>query len=437
MARSASPSARRQAPSGQPQAAIALRTSAAYNVAADGDPVGKVIAAGRYASKFVVGRRVLVDVVELALLARSNVLLFGPPGTAKTLAVDIMTSCIDHATVFSTMLTKFSKPAEVFGPIDLEAFKKGSLKTRTAGYLPSATVAVIDEVFKGSSAILNSLLAAANERRFFDDGKWIPIPLRAMVGMSNELPEDATLLAAFYDRFLLKLWSEYLGEQDFSAMLTAPRWSPSDPAPVTITDKDFAEIDRRIAEVVVPPEVISAVADIKKMLVASKIVASDRRYALALRIIAASAVRRGERVASADDLRPLKYILWNEPTQAKQVAEVIAEFVAPMGKAVKEQLGELAAVRGKIMTAVGNTSGADRLANATAAVSRDIAAVRAIAARLKALADSAAAQEVEACRLAQNAAESFVQNAHNLLQGSITYEQFVARTEVDLTISVE
>lgn len=436
MSRAAAPTARRP---GQPApTSMVVRGAPRYNVQDHADPVGKVIAAAQHARQYVVGRQVVTDLVELAMLAGSNCLLFGPPGTAKTLAVDIMTSCIEGAHVFSTLLTKFSKPAEVFGPIDLEAFKRGKLKARTAGYLPAATVGVIDEVFKGSSAILNSLLSIANERRFFDDGEWLDTPTRMLVGMSNELPEDATLLAAFYDRFPLKYWAEYLDEGNFSKMLGAPRWSKRVAPPVTITAEDFAEIDRRVNAVVVPPDVLRAVEDIRRLLTTAKIVASDRRYIQAVRIIKASAVRRGVEVATTEDVRPLRYILWNEPAQAAKVAEIVAEFVAPMGKAIKEQLQELAAARGAVIASA-NAAGSDpstRLAAAVRAASQNIGAVRNIAARLEALAKSAQSTEAEVCALAAAAARAFTDSAHALAAGDITFEQFVNRTETDLTIDL-
>lgn len=436
MSRVASPPPRRPAPSAA-SPGLVKAGSAVYNVASDADPVGKIRAASAHAQRFVVGRRVVVDLLELALIAGSNVLLFGPPGTAKTLAVDIFASCIHDSSVFNILLSKFTKPAEVFGPMDLEAFKRGKLKTNTTGYLPTATVAVVDEIFKGSSAILNTLLPAANERRFHDDGQWQDIPLRMIVGMSNELPEDATVLAAIYDRFPLKFWAEYLDESDFASMLDAPRWSSAQPvpAPVTITDADFAEITRRLGEVVIPPEVKQSLVDIRRMLKAQKIVASDRRYMQALNIVRASAVRRGSSVACSDDLRPLRYILWNDPAQAKDVDTVVSEFVSPMGKAIKEQLQELAAARSKIMSAAGaKSTAAEKLAAATQAAAREIAGVRNIAQRLAAMAKTANAAEQMVCNLAAKAAENFVDSAHAMTSGGITYQEFVTRTETDLTV---
>lgn len=421
--------------------AMVLSQGVTYAVSDAADPVGKVLAAGKHAQSFVVGRRVVVDLLELAVIAGTNVLLFGPPGTAKTLAVDIFASCIDRSSVFSTMLSKFSKPSEVFGPMDLQAFKAGRLETHTDGYLPSATIGIIDEIFKGSSAILNTLLPLANERRFFDDGKWHATPLRLMVGMSNELPEDAVVLAAIYDRFPLKHWAEYLGESDFAAMLTAPRWSAANPpaAPVTLTEADFKEIGRRMAEVTVPPEVIRSLCDIRRMLAAQKVVASDRRYTQALAIIKASAVRRGCTVAQSDDLRPLRYVLWNEPAQSAVVDQVVAEFVSPMGKAIKEQLHELAAARSKILTAHTSAPGGsgEKLAAATSTAGRVLAGVRNVAARIQEIGKSCTDAERQMCNLSHAAALAFLDSAVALMQGQITYEAFVQRTEHDLTVDFD
>lgn len=438
MTRAATPP-RRSAPGTAPTAIVSART-AAYAVTQSTDPVGKVLAAGRHAQSFVVGRRVVVDLLELATLAGTNVLLFGPPGTAKTLAVDIFASCMEKATVFSTMLSKFSKPSEVFGPPDLQAFKSGSLKTHTDGYLPSATIGIIDEIFKGSSAILNTLLPLANERRFFDDGAWSPTPLRMIVGMSNELPEDATVLAAIYDRFPLKHWAEYLSESDFATMLTTPKWSAANPPapPVTLTAKDFQEIARRHAEVVVPDNVLRSICDIRRMLDSQKVKASDRRYMQAVNIVRASAVRRGATLAQPDDLRALRYILWNEPAQAAVVDKVVAEFVSPMGKAIREQLQELAAARSKIIQAPSATaSPGEQLAAATSTAGRSLAAIRNIAQRIQEISRGCTESEKAMCNLALAAANGLIDNAMALINGQIGLPEFKDRSEVDLTVDFD
>src|SRR3954453_1051179 len=147
-----------------------------------------------------------IDLVLTALLAREHVLLVGPPGCAKSLLLDAVMRWLGGK-VFSCLLTRFTTPEELFGPVSVAGLKADEYRRITAGKLPEADGCFLDEVFKGSSAILNPLLRILNERTFDNGGDVVPVPLRLCVAASNEWPaqqENGKELAALFDRFLLR-----------------------------------------------------------------------------------------------------------------------------------------------------------------------------------------------------------------------------------------
>jgi len=154
------------------------------------------------ASGFV-GREEEARVAVLALLTRSHAVFVGEPGTAKSALVRRLSHLI-NCTYFYYLLSKYTVPDELVGAIDPVAYKSGKFVRNIQGKLPTAELAFIDEVFKGSSETLNTLLNIMNERIFVDaDGSVYQCPLHSLYGASNELPADSEL-AAFYDRFLLR-----------------------------------------------------------------------------------------------------------------------------------------------------------------------------------------------------------------------------------------
>jgi MoxR-like ATPase len=154
------------------------------------------------ASRGLVEREALVELVALAAVAGEHVLVIGPPGTAKSEAVRRAARCLGGQ-YFEYLLGRFTEPGELFGPVDLRRLREGVIEIETAGMLPEAEVAFLDEVFLGSTAILNTLLTILNERTFRRGSTRRACPLRVCVGASNALPDDDAL-APFADRFLVR-----------------------------------------------------------------------------------------------------------------------------------------------------------------------------------------------------------------------------------------
>ena len=149
-------------------------------------------------------RGATVRLCLLAALAGEHVLLIGPPGTAKSELARRLHRAFADAPYFERLLTRFSTPEELFGPLSLKALEDDRYERLTAGYLPTAGIAFLDEVFKANSAILNALLTLLNEREFDNGAGRTRTPLVSVVGATNEVPVDESL-AAFHDRFLLRV----------------------------------------------------------------------------------------------------------------------------------------------------------------------------------------------------------------------------------------
>ncbi|MFC7502143.1 AAA family ATPase, partial [Nocardioides sp. GCM10030258] len=152
----------------------------------------------------LVDRDVLTEVVALCAVSGEHLLVVGPPGTAKSDAVRRVSQQLGGQ-YFEYLLGRFTEPNELFGPINLQRLREGVVEVETAGMVPEADIAFLDEVFLGSTAILNTLLGILNERVYRRGNTLVACPLRLCVGATNRLPDDPAL-DAFADRFLARVF---------------------------------------------------------------------------------------------------------------------------------------------------------------------------------------------------------------------------------------
>lgn len=169
-----------------------------------------------------VNRSTEIDLMTVCAAAQEPLLFVGPPGTAKS---DVVTKWVesvglDERRYFEYMLTKFTEPSEILGPIDIDLLKQGRFIRRTEGKLPTARVAFLDEIFKSNSAILNLLLTILNERKFYQDGAPVPVPLQVLFGATNDIPDQGEL-DAMSDRFILKVETKPVKDTHFSELIDA------------------------------------------------------------------------------------------------------------------------------------------------------------------------------------------------------------------------
>ena len=177
----------------------------------------KVREVGRALDERYLDKSELVRMLLVTLVAGEHMLIVGPPGTAKSALVRHLARLVD-ARYFEYLLTRFSEPNELFGPIDIKAFREGTYVRRVEAMLPDADIVFLDEIFKSNSAILNSLLSILNERRFFTGSASIQVPLSSLYGATNEIPNDDALGAVF-DRFLVRALSENLDSFHFHGLI--------------------------------------------------------------------------------------------------------------------------------------------------------------------------------------------------------------------------
>jgi MoxR-like ATPase len=183
---------------------------------------GRINGLRRSLAEFFVAKQEEIDLLALCAAAQEPLLFVGPPGTGKSDLVIkfIQAIALGEDEYFEYMLTKFTEPSEILGPIDLELLKQGRFVRRTRGKLPQAKVAFLDEIFKSNSAILNTLLTIVNERKFYQDGEATPVPLKVLFAATNEIPEQSEL-DALADRFVLKMETQPVKNAYFTELVDA------------------------------------------------------------------------------------------------------------------------------------------------------------------------------------------------------------------------
>ncbi len=257
----------------------------------------------------------------LAALCGEHVLFIGPPGTAKSELARRLHRVVGGR-YFERLLTRFTVPEELFGPLSLAALDEGRYERDIDGYLPTASIAFLDEVFKANSAILNALLTLLNEREFDQGVHRIAVPLACVVAASNEVPEEEAL-RAFFDRFLFRCAVTPVSEQGFRALL-AHVDSPPDEAP-RLHAQDLAATQRAAPLVSVPLEIRDALVELRAFLAGHSIEVSDRRWVRIVRALRISALSNTRSEVATSDLWVLTLLVPERAEQAELIEQWFAE----------------------------------------------------------------------------------------------------------------
>lgn len=287
--------------------------------------------AARIMEQHFLDKQEVVRLMLISVVAGEHMLLIGPPGTAKSAMVRLFARLID-ARYFEYLLTRFTEPNELFGPVDIKAFREGTYTRKTDTMLPEAEIVFLDEIFRSNSAILNSLLTILNERKFSNGSKLMSVPLLSMFGASNEVPNDDNL-SAIFDRFLIRVVSDNLDSYHFHNLIAkglaneSARLTGKDDLRPVISARDIGELHHRFdSHLRFSEDFLSKYKGLIFQIRSEGISVSDRRVVKLLKLFAASAVVDGRAEANDSDFFILKHI-WNNLDQTEILEEIVGPIV--------------------------------------------------------------------------------------------------------------
>ena len=317
----------------------------------------------------------------LAALAGESVILLGPPGVAKSMVARQLKTAFRDAQSFEYLMSRFSTPDEIFGPVSIQKLKTSDTYERAVeGYLPTADVVFLDEIWKAGPAIQNTLLTVINEKIFRNGNREIHLPLKLLVAASNELPAKGEGLEALWDRFVIRIESRPIKlEKNFRAMLleshadfsgstgvlghadfadnadfsgSMGKSGSTDFSDLKITAEEYAEWAEKICKIGVKEEVLDAISAIRKSLRAvnvdeaaerRNIYVSDRRWKNIVRLLRTSAFMQDREEVDICDLLPIYHCLWQEPEERDVIrCIVIRALFSPFAEKLVEMKNALA-----------------------------------------------------------------------------------------------
>ncbi|MEM0340583.1 MAG: AAA family ATPase [Acidilobaceae archaeon] len=283
-----------------------------------------------------VGRQEEVLLITLALLTGEHAVLIGEPGTAKSALVRRASDLL-NAKFFKYLLTKYTEPSELFGPLDVNALLKGSYVRITKDKLPEAEIAFLDEIFNASSAVLNCLLSLMMERVIYDGYVEIRTKLWSLFGASNKVPEDPET-EALYDRFLLRTYVKPLSQELWSRLLDASWKIERGDIPTSkplMTMEDLKNINKIVLSVNLE-NVKNHILKLLLALESKSIHLTDRRKGKLMKVIAAHAVINGRISASVDDLIVIKYVAPKTIEDFEKITVILMDELKTKDRVLRE-----------------------------------------------------------------------------------------------------
>lgn len=288
-------------------------------------------------------REEIVKLSLLTALAGESVFLLGPPGVGKSLVARKLKYAFKDASSFEYLMTRFSTPDEVFGPISIKKLKDEDKYERlTEKYLPGARIVFLDEIWKSSAAIQNALLTILNERVYRNGEQEVPVNIHAIITASNELPGDQENFSALYDRFLVRYEMHTIKEQrNFLRMITDTTAIYADPVPdgLKITATELQTWSAAIDAVEVPEPVLQTIQMVRFKMEdwntqhteQRPLEVLDRRWKKLIRLLRTSAFLNERTAVDLMDCFLLAHGLWNHPSQFETIATLLGETIRHHG----------------------------------------------------------------------------------------------------------
>ena len=286
-------------------------------------------------SKGVYEKEHIIAMALLSAIAGESIFLLGPPGTAKSLVARRLKLAFMDGRAFEYLMSHFSTPDEIFGPVSISLLKNEDRYERVVeGFMPTATIVFLDEIWKASPSIQNSLLTAINERIFQNGRETIQLPMKALIAASNELPAEDEGLEALWDRFLVRMISNCIqSEETFYKMVRQHSFeSINIEDSYLITEEEYHTWQKEIEKIGVPDEICEAVTFIrmcfkeeskKEEVNDMDYYVSDRRWKKCFHLMQTSAFLNGRSTIDMTDILILIHCLWNKVESIPIVIDVV------------------------------------------------------------------------------------------------------------------
>ena len=286
-------------------------------------------------------REEAISLSLLSALAGESIFMLGLPGVGKSMIARKLKMAFKDASVFEYLMSRFSTPDEIFGPVSIMGLKDNDRYERvTKGYLPEAEVVFLDEIWKAGPAIQNSLLTVLNEKIFLNGNKEMQLPVKAIISASNELPAEGEGLEALWDRFLIRYVVEPIKSQDNFFRLIGGKDNKKGKKSrefQAITNAEYENIRKETESIGLPDKVLNLLYSLREKLnhqqgedeeeEVNKKYISDRRWKKAVGVMKTSAYLNERKEVDLSDAVLLSHMLWNEDSLMEEINKVIADCI--------------------------------------------------------------------------------------------------------------